>query len=198
MLTIRVLAFILLILVIFSLYADAQQLQRQQQQQRQQQLNRRKKVAQKQQQLQQQQGQLNKPQGNKKIKNPNKTNNKIKTEKPEQKVKVFITHEIPGLGSVKGRTIKSEWSGKHILQFFDIPYGQAPIGSMRFKPSTPVAPWTNTLRADKPHYGCPSLQDFLNYETLKEKNVEVEDCLRLTINTKSVSFNFGEIFSKLM
>ncbi|XP_065362194.1 glutactin [Calliphora vicina] len=177
MLKIRVLYFILLILVIFSLCADAQRQQ-----------NKWKRGSQKAQQQQLNKPQNNKQKGNKVTKIPIKVN-KNRQEKPLKKIKDDATQLIPGLGSVKGRTFKSEWSGKTILQFLDIPYAKAPSGSLRFKAPVPVAPWTSVLNADKPHHGCPSLQDLYGFETLNSKNINVEDCLRLTVNTKSVNGN---------
>lgn len=169
MFKLRALCLVLLILVVFgSFCVDAQQRQ-----------NKRNRVSQK----VQSQHQINKPKGNR----ANKNQNKIQKEKPLSKGKNVVTQEIPGLGSVRGRTIKSEWSGKTILQFFDIPYAKAPSGSLRFKAPVPASPWTNVLNADKPHHGCPSIQDLVSYEALKLKNIDPEDCLRLTINTKSVS-----------
>ncbi|KAI8122223.1 Glutactin [Lucilia cuprina] len=178
MLKLRVLCLVLLILVISSLCAEAQQQQ-----------NKRKRGSQK---VQQQQN-LNRPQNNKQKGNKiNKVpikNNKNRQEKPLKKVKDDVIQLIPGLGSVKGRTFKSEWSGKTIFQFLDIPYAKAPSGSLRFKAPVPVTPWSNVLSADKPHHGCPSLQDLVSYEALKAKKINVEDCLRLTVNTKSVTGN---------
>lgn len=159
--------------MIFSLYAEAKQ----------QQNKRKRSGSQKVQQFQQ----SSKPNRNKNNKIPTKSN-KNRQDRPIKKDTKEITHLIPGLGSVRGRTIKTEWSGKSVYQFFDIPYAKAPSGSLRFKAPVPVTPWSKVLPADKPHHGCPSLQDLVNYENLKSKNIDVEDCLRLTVNTKSVSF----------
>ena len=175
MFILRAVCLVFLILVVCSFWVDAQQQQK------------RKRVSQRiQHQNQFNKQENNRPKGNKANKKPDKIRN-VKPEKPLINGKNEIIQEIPGLGLVKGRTIKSEWTGKTILQFFDIPYGKAPSGSLRFKAPVPATPWTYVLNAEKPHHGCPSLQDLISYETLKLKNIDVEDCLRLTINTKSVS-----------
>ncbi|XP_073837698.1 glutactin [Musca autumnalis] len=110
-------------------------------------------------------------------------NKKVKPERMNKKV--LVTHVIPGLGSVRGRTVKTEWSGQEIIQFFDIPYATGSSGALRFKPAKPVQPWTGTMKAERPYGGCPALDDDSDYDALLEKHIEVEDCLRLTVNTKS-------------
>ncbi|KAM7354798.1 glutactin [Cochliomyia hominivorax] len=174
MLKLKNIYMVLLILVILSLHAEGKQQQ-----------NKRKRGSQRDQQYQQLNKQFNKPRGNKINKNSNNSN-KNRQEKP---IKNEITHLVPGLGSVRGRTIKTEWSGKTIFQFFDIPYAKSPSGSLRFKAPVPINPWTNVLHAEKPHHGCPSIQDLVNYEIFKSKNFDVEDCLRLTVSTKSFTDN---------
>lgn len=173
----RVLYLVLLILVITTVVIGAQQ-------QNGRNKNRNGSVAQSRQ--QQQQNQKQRQQNGNKNRN-RKGNNKVRAEVPEKKVKkTLVNHIIPGLGAVRGRMLKSEWTGQNIVQFFDIPYAKSSSGAMRFKPSLPVAPWTGTLKAERPFGGCPALQDDSDYSALKSRNIEVEDCLRLTINTKSV------------
>ncbi|XP_036325556.1 glutactin [Rhagoletis pomonella] len=101
----------------------------------------------------------------------------------------YITKEIPELGRVRGRTSTTEWSGKSIIQFLDIPYAKAPVGTLRFKPPQPIEPWQGILNAYKPHVGCPSSQDLYNFETWRKKKVDFEDCLRLSVSSKSLSSN---------
>ncbi|XP_036229980.2 glutactin [Bactrocera oleae] len=101
----------------------------------------------------------------------------------------YITKEIPNLGRLRGRTFKTAWSGKFIMQFLDIPYAKSPVGSLRFKPPVPAEPWEGTLNAHKPHVGCPSLQDLHNLKLWRKEKIDFEDCLRLTINTKNFSGN---------
>ncbi|XP_039965263.1 glutactin [Bactrocera tryoni] len=101
----------------------------------------------------------------------------------------YITKEIPNLGRLRGRTFKTVWSGKNIMQFLDIPYAKSPVGSLRFKPPVPAEPWEGTLNAHKAHVGCPSLQDLHKLKLWRKEKIDFENCLRLTINTKNFSGN---------
>ncbi|XP_067647503.1 glutactin [Eurosta solidaginis] len=101
----------------------------------------------------------------------------------------YITIKISDLGRVRGRIIKTEWSGKSVMQFIDIPYAKPPIGKLRFKPSVLSEPWEGILKAHKPHVGCPSLFDLNSYEAWQEKKIDFENCLRLSVSTKSLSGN---------
>lgn len=65
--------------------------------------------------------------GNKKKKNQKGTSAPTKFKK--------VTKTIPNLGRVRGRIIKTQWSGKNIMQFLDIPYAASPSGPLRFKVS---------------------------------------------------------------
>lgn len=51
----------------------------------------------------------------------------------------------------------------------------------------PVALWKGVLQAHSQHAGCPSIQSLQKFASLEENGFDVEDCLRLTVNTKSVS-----------
>ncbi|XP_060664271.1 LOW QUALITY PROTEIN: glutactin [Drosophila nasuta] len=98
--------------------------------------------------------------------------------------KVFTT-TLPTLGKIRGRTALTDWTGKSIMQFFDIPYGKAE----RFKAAEAIAPWKGILQAHKHHIGCPSIQNLVKFASLEENGVDIEDCLRLTVNTKSLEGN---------
>ncbi|EDW80417.1 uncharacterized protein Dwil_GK18668 [Drosophila willistoni] len=108
---------------------------------------------------------------------------KPKPNKPQQQngPDVFTT-TIPELGRIRGRTLTTEWTGQTIMQFLDVPYGSAD----RFKAAEPALPWKGVLSAHRHHAGCPSIQDILKFAKLEEEGFDVEDCLRLTINTKSL------------
>ncbi|KAH8249046.1 hypothetical protein KR032_005441 [Drosophila birchii] len=93
-----------------------------------------------------------------------------------------LTVTIPELGKLRGRTLITDWTGQKIMQFLDIPYGKAD----RFKPAEPAPAWRGSLPAHRPHAGCPSIQDLLMFSKLEEEGYDVEDCLRLTINTKAM------------
>ncbi|XP_053956885.1 glutactin [Anastrepha ludens] len=111
--------------------------------------------------------------------------------KPNSPTKVrknsYVTKDIPGLGRVRGRTFKTEWSGKSIMQFLDIPYAKAPVGTLRFKPPVPADPWQGVLNAHKSHVGCPSLQNLYNLDIWRKKKIDFENCLRLSISSKFLS-----------
>ncbi|XP_011190175.1 glutactin [Zeugodacus cucurbitae] len=111
-------------------------------------------------------------------------------ERPENTQKLrYITKDIPNLGRVRGRTFKTVWAGKSILQFLDIPYAKSPVGALRFKPPVPAEPWEGTLNAHVAHVGCPSLQELHNIKRWRKEKIDFEDCLRLTINTKNFTDN---------
>ncbi|CAD7003218.1 glutactin-like [Ceratitis capitata] len=97
----------------------------------------------------------------------------------------YIIKDIPNLGRVRGRALKSQWSGMSLVQFLDIPYAKSPVGPLRFKPPVAVTPWEGVLNAHKSHVGCPSLQDLNNYNHWRKKKIDFEDCLRLSVSTKS-------------
>ncbi|KAL7739779.1 hypothetical protein ACLKA6_018025 [Drosophila palustris] len=105
--------------------------------------------------------------------------NKPQQNKPNSKL---FTTTLPNLGKIRGRTSLTDWTGKSIMQFLDIPYGRAE----RFKSAEPVSPWKGILQAHNHHAGCPSIQNLVKFANLEENGVDVEDCLRLTVNTKSL------------
>ncbi|XP_002003701.4 glutactin [Drosophila mojavensis] len=109
----------------------------------------------------------------------NQRPNKKQQNKPSPKV---FTTTLPDLGKIRGRTLLTEWTGQKVMQFLDIPYGKAE----RFKPAEMAAPWKGILQAHRNHAGCPSIQDLVKFAKMEENGVDVEDCLRLTVNTKSL------------
>lgn len=78
------------------------------------------------------------------------------------------------LGHLEGVLEESEL-GK-VISFKGIPYAKPPIGTLRFRPPSPVHPWDNTLIAD--HFGatCPQEGIFTNND-----EPQSEDCLTLNI-----------------
>ncbi|KAH8410326.1 hypothetical protein KR009_012073 [Drosophila setifemur] len=109
---------------------------------------------------------------------------KHKPNKQQQNVqepKVFMS-SVPELGKLRGRILSTDWSGKKIMQFLDIPYGKAE----RFQTAEPAPAWKGVLPAHRPHAGCPSIQDLLLFAKMEENGFDVEDCMRLTINTKAM------------
>ncbi|XP_037929623.1 glutactin-like [Teleopsis dalmanni] len=111
-----------------------------------------------------------------------------KSKKQKPKIK-YVIKNVSNLGSIRGRVLKSQLTGKKITQFVDIPYGRPPVGNLRFKPPVPTEPWDNVLDTYKSHPGCPSLQIINKLKSTKKKNINLEDCLRLTVSTKSSTEN---------
>lgn len=63
-----------------------------------------------------------------------------------------------------------------------IPYAQAPVGDLRFRPPKPVQPWQGTFQANDNSRVCPQFHDDLTEEyTVDEPIYTDEDCLRLNV-----------------
>lgn len=87
---------------------------------------------------------------------------------------------IQGLGSVRGSVGHTAWTSRPISEFQGIPYGQAPVGTLRFKPTVKATAWSGIRDASQPGIRCPQIDD--DY-----LNVENEDCLTLSVYSNSVS-----------
>uniref|UniRef100_A0A1Y1MMB3 Carboxylic ester hydrolase n=2 Tax=Photinus pyralis TaxID=7054 RepID=A0A1Y1MMB3_PHOPY len=95
-----------------------------------------------------------------------------------------------GPGTVKGKydtTIK----GSTFRSFTGIPYGEPPVGILRFKPPVPLKPWNGVLDATKPHQICPQMDVYFGNYTVAGN----EDCLYLNVYAPVV--NDKESFSVL-
>ncbi|XP_029731024.2 glutactin-like [Aedes albopictus] len=86
---------------------------------------------------------------------------------------------IQGLGGVLGSVGYTAWTNRTIYEFHGIPYGQAPVGALRFKPTVKVSAWGGTRDATQPGTRCPQID--VNYV-----NVENEDCLTLSVYSNSL------------
>lgn len=64
-------------------------------------------------------------------------------------------------------------------EFLGIPYAAPPVGSLRFAPPAPPAPWVGTLDATTYPVGCSQLPTLTNSDT----RIENEDCLYLNLWT---------------
>ncbi|XP_065082057.1 uncharacterized protein LOC135704503 [Ochlerotatus camptorhynchus] len=84
---------------------------------------------------------------------------------------------IQGLGNVQGSVGHTSWTNRTIYSFQGIPYGQAPIGDLRFRPTVKVGAWSGTKDASKPGIRCPQLTS---------DNVDNEDCLTLSVYSNSL------------
>lgn len=96
---------------------------------------------------------------------------------------------IQGLGGVLGSVGYTAWTNRTIYEFHGIPYGQAPVGALRFKPTVKVSPWGGTRDATQPGTRCPQID--VNYV-----NVENEDCLTLSVYSNSVSDSSEYVFEE--
>lgn len=84
------------------------------------------------------------------------------------------------VGNVKGKH-QPGYCGNEFYSFEGIPYGKPPIGELRFRPSQPADPWKEL---DCQQERDPPVQ--FNRDT---GNVfGSEDCLKLNVYTKHVSF----------
>ena len=98
---------------------------------------------------------------------------------------------IQGLGGVLGSIGYTAWTNRTIYEFHGIPYGQAPVGALRFKPTVKVSAWGGTRDATQPGTRCPQID--VNYV-----NVENEDCLTLSVYSNSVSDSSEYVFEEVL
>ncbi|XP_064631732.1 uncharacterized protein LOC135490017 [Lineus longissimus] len=97
---------------------------------------------------------------------------------------VTVTTDV---GEIIG--IESTWKGKIVRKFFGIPFAEAPVGNLRFRPPIPKVPFTKPFSAEKIGHSClqnePTLRNFsgMAFETEEEINEMTvnEDCLNLNI-----------------
>ena len=55
--------------------------------------------------------------------------------------------DVKDLGRLRGTTLQSAFSNLTIVAFRGIPYGKAPVGSLRFRDPEPFGPWSGELDA---------------------------------------------------
>ncbi|XP_076073127.1 cocaine esterase-like [Mytilus galloprovincialis] len=82
-------------------------------------------------------------------------------------------------GPIKGLKTQNKQTGKDLYEFRGIPFGNPPIGPLRFKKPEPVDKWTDTLDATEFGAACPqSVPDMmLDFKPSKMS----EDCLFLNV-----------------
>ncbi|XP_060528819.1 cocaine esterase-like isoform X2 [Cylas formicarius] len=68
--------------------------------------------------------------------------------------------------------------------FLGVPYGQPPIGDLRFESPQPALPWNGTLDATQERDGCLPLSNYSFYPNPGPKS---EDCLYLNIYTPQLN-----------
>ena len=84
-----------------------------------------------------------------------------------------------GQGRINGSYLTSS-SGRQLAAFRGIPYGQPPIGHLRFKDPLPAASWDGVLDATKEGPTCISRNPFDLVVS------GTEDCLKLNVYTPNV------------
>ncbi len=90
-----------------------------------------------------------------------------------------IVDAVIGNGAITGTKTNG------ICRFCAIPYAEAPVGELRFKPPVP-AQWQGTLDATRPGPVAPQLPSRLRDAMGDFDAVQSEDCLQLTVWTPGV------------
>uniref|UniRef100_A0A915KHU8 Acetylcholinesterase n=1 Tax=Romanomermis culicivorax TaxID=13658 RepID=A0A915KHU8_ROMCU len=104
-------------------------------------------------------------------------------------------------GKIRGQTILAP-NSQEIVRFLGVPFGQAPLGDLRFKLPRKVEPWTGVFDADRLASACyqwkdntfPGFEEFQFHTGTEIWNANTpmtEDCLNLNIwaprNVRNVS-----------
>lgn len=91
---------------------------------------------------------------------------------PEPDMKVEASE--PGLVRLQTGTLRGVVRDG-VAEFRGVPYAAAPVGSLRWKPPAPAAPWEGELVADSWPAKC------LQYDQSEQRAVGAEDCLYLNV-----------------
>lgn len=87
---------------------------------------------------------------------------------------------LTSLGKIKGRQTRSK-NGKQVFAFKAIPYGQPPVGELRFEKPQPAMPWQRTLDAAKKESPACLQVNVMSPES--RFFIGQEDCLYLNVFT---------------
>ncbi|KAK7016405.1 Carboxylesterase 5A, partial [Halocaridina rubra] len=82
-------------------------------------------------------------------------------------------------GTILGRKERAKRGKSYFYSFKGIPYGEPPVGNLRFMDPIPAAPWNGTRDGTKDPQRCPQLQFYIT--------VGEEDCLYLNVYTPMAS-----------
>uniref|UniRef100_A0A1A9ZS65 Carboxylesterase type B domain-containing protein n=1 Tax=Glossina pallidipes TaxID=7398 RepID=A0A1A9ZS65_GLOPL len=82
---------------------------------------------------------------------------------------------LPNLGLIQGKIIKTARTEREVLQFVDVKYAESPSDKHRFKPLRPIE-----------KIACPSVVSMKSLQTLGEIS-DIDDWLTMTINTPNRS-----------
>jgi len=95
-----------------------------------------------------------------------------------------------GSGPIKGKVVLK--NDKEHYEFLGIPFAQPPVGTLRFKPPEPVAPWKDVLNAFTNGPACMQNNFFVPESDGANKfqaSEMAEDCLTLNIFTNKIGIS---------
>lgn len=90
---------------------------------------------------------------------------------------------LQGVGLIRGGLGQTARTNQTIIQFYNIPYAEAPIGTQRFKAPVKIAPWNEVREVSEPGRECPQPVEGMNQDN--------EDCLSLSVFTKNTTGNYS-------
>nr|XP_029731025.1 glutactin-like [Aedes albopictus] len=93
---------------------------------------------------------------------------------------------LPNLGTLRGSVGTSAFSGKKILQFLSVKYGETTAGEYRFKPPRKALPWEGVRDVSRYGLPCPQLK-LISLFNAKQFAPDIEDCLTLSVYTNDLS-----------
>ncbi|XP_030387214.1 cholinesterase 1 [Scaptodrosophila lebanonensis] len=95
----------------------------------------------------------------------------------------ITVHLEGGQGAVLGNYDRTSWTQQSFMQFRGVPYAEAPVKKLRFRPPVPRSPWSNTFNGLNYGRRCPVIT---NLDPLAS-DAQLEDCLNLCIYTKNLT-----------
>ncbi|XP_039449928.1 glutactin-like isoform X1 [Culex pipiens pallens] len=103
---------------------------------------------------------------------------------PENEDSPLVT--IPNLGTLQGTTTVSAFSGRKILQFLSVKYGETTAGEHRFKAPRKALPWEGVRDVSRYGLPCPQLKRIAEFSA-KQFAPDIEDCLTLSVYTNELT-----------
>ncbi|XP_055902663.1 glutactin-like [Eupeodes corollae] len=91
-----------------------------------------------------------------------------------------------GGGYVRGKEIRSAWTGKNFKAFLGLKYGSVGRGLERFQAARPPPISNVIIEATTEPIACPSIPDLLKVEQAERQGINVDDCLTLSVFTPNV------------
>ncbi|XP_055595744.1 glutactin-like isoform X2 [Uranotaenia lowii] len=93
---------------------------------------------------------------------------------------------LTNLGTLRGSTISSAFTGRTILQFLSIKYGESTAGEFRFKAPRKALPWEGVRDVSRYGLPCPQLK-LISMFSAKQYAPDLEDCLTLSVFTHELT-----------